>query len=261
MEQTTSTAGCPPAEDLQDRLRLLAENYAAELHSLGNMSDEKRDVIVLGGRFQPFHPGHASTIFRLLDGDVEVFHPDDRDRLVPFRWFPSLLIVAVAEKDLAVENWLSVGTRRRVILAALAEEKLRGRILVEPLPYRGRSEIEATRLRGYLPVSPYARILYVTGNPRVAQAYRDGGIPHLRIINRPGNISATAIRNLLIGGRLGEARKLLHPAVWHILVTEGHVERLREFAQDRFEVAPPSPRTTSMAPDGRPEIGKEMLIP
>ena len=58
---------------------------------------------------------------------------------------------------------------------------------------------------------------------------------YARIINRPDNISATKVRQLRVEGRLNDVPGLLPPVVLDILLSERHLDRLREISNDGFE--------------------------
>jgi nicotinamide mononucleotide adenylyltransferase len=195
--------------------------------------DECGSLVVFAGRFQPVHLGHVSTVIRLLGGDPDVAYGfGDRDLLRSLDR-PIGVVIGVAAKRVEAKNFLSVGTRRRLIQIAFDGMDIH-RVWTESLPNLDDPAHEAVYLRRSLAVPRAMRVVFATGNPSNYQSLGSAGLECLRLDNRPDNITATKIRELLQNGRTTELREMLPAGVLDALIEEQHDASLGDLLADRF---------------------------
>ena len=142
----------------------------------------KRGLFV--GRFQPYHIGHHAAIKKILE---------EVDELV--------IVIGSSKESYKANDPFTSGERVEMILAALKEEGLNGRVIVIPVEDIYENALWVSRVVSF---SPRFDIVY-SNNPLVKELFEKEGFKVEKVISNNGKVESCKIREAILKGKNWQA--------------------------------------------------------
>jgi len=138
----------------------------------------KRGLFV--GRFQPYHIGHHAAIKKIL-GEV--------DELI--------IVIGSSKESYKICDPFTSGERVEMILSALKEEGLNGRVIVIPVEDIYENALWVSRVISFCPKFD---VIY-SNNPLVKELFEKEGCKVEKVISNNGNVESCKIREAILKGK------------------------------------------------------------
>lgn len=138
----------------------------------------KRGLFV--GRFQPYHIGHHLAIKKILE---------EVDELV--------IIIGSSKESYTADNPFTAGERAEMIISALKDEKLNGRVCVIPVEDIYENALWVSRVVSF---SPKFDVVY-SNNPLVKELFEKEGYKVEKVVSNNGKVESYKIREAMLKGK------------------------------------------------------------